>query len=689
MIQVNIKKIPWATLRTFFIYLICLSLPVMLVSFTFFFSALDRELYESDVRSRAERVAGLVTERLDSIYASTSGLFNTQWFTHITTNARIYDAEFNIVKRQGISRQLAHIATGMQLVQDVIVVLPGRDTVISSLGWYDMSQYAAITGLADIAVDTTTGRAVVLAKDTERCTALSWYYIRESGNVSTVSVLLLRENVAAYIDSIEHELAPYLRINCGDQVLYKHGNAAQPERFTLTSGTITPIQITVGYDPYAGTLLRDTLSQYMRLLMITGLILLVLAGLLTLLKNIPLHKLIKRRRIPDQGGNVYERIDAYMEEIDQENRQLREENETYGQSIRRMRTLVPDWLIYAILSDPNFDFNADEVEEYLPWIHEELPFLMVLEDTEESEVFTSAQLSVLLGSAKYLEIYRLLENEKVALLWYANMEEAREKAVQLEERLTKARLQGQRIAASPLTVDIRDLRESYLYLKRKLTESETSSDALPVMWQFDFITKLRTNKTDACLALLRNAREQYRPEAFLVLLQRLAKEYGLAQERYMLTYGKRTDKELWSLASNMTCALCRELETLRRHDSSESALQIRTYIDTHYTDPDLSVKKLSDEFGLSGTLISKIFKMHYDITYTDYVLELRMRMAFSLLSETEKNLNEISEAVGYLNYYSFKRAFFRYQGITPREYRALHGTDNQLYTTGSQTHDYD
>lgn len=81
------------------------------------------------------------------------------------------------------------------------------------------------------------------------------------------------------------------------------------------------------------------------------------------------------------------------------------------------------------------------------------------------------------------------------------------------------------------------------------------------------------------------------------------------------------------------------------------------------------MKQLSSHFSMHRTLISKILKEHLGVTFTDYLLDLRIKKSMELLKNTEMNINEVGEAVGYENYISFKRAFLRYQGISPREIR--------------------
>jgi AraC-like DNA-binding protein len=48
-----------------------------------------------------------------------------------------------------------------------------------------------------------------------------------------------------------------------------------------------------------------------------------------------------------------------------------------------------------------------------------------------------------------------------------------------------------------------------------------------------------------------------------------------------------------------------------------------------------------------------------------------MEHACELLSETEMPINEIAQRVGYYSDQVFRRAFKRFHGVTPNEFRAL------------------
>ena len=57
-------------------------------------------------------------------------------------------------------------------------------------------------------------------------------------------------------------------------------------------------------------------------------------------------------------------------------------------------------------------------------------------------------------------------------------------------------------------------------------------------------------------------------------------------------------------------------------------------------------------------------------TYSEVVDNVRCRAAMSRLRDRELNLNELAYRLGYCEHAAFMRAFRRWNGITPNEYRA-------------------
>ncbi|NDL68303.1 response regulator transcription factor [Anaerotalea alkaliphila] len=66
---------------------------------------------------------------------------------------------------------------------------------------------------------------------------------------------------------------------------------------------------------------------------------------------------------------------------------------------------------------------------------------------------------------------------------------------------------------------------------------------------------------------------------------------------------------------------------------------------------------------------SKVFKKHYGTSFSDYLTAIRMEAAKNLLRDLEVNIKEVCVRTGYGDPNYFARAFRKYTGLSPSEYR--------------------
>lgn len=78
---------------------------------------------------------------------------------------------------------------------------------------------------------------------------------------------------------------------------------------------------------------------------------------------------------------------------------------------------------------------------------------------------------------------------------------------------------------------------------------------------------------------------------------------------------------------------------------------------------------LAAEISLSGRQLSRVFSDIYGMSFKEKLIEIRLHRAAQLLEQTELRVDEISPAVGYGSPSGFHRAFNKYFGCTPFEYR--------------------
>lgn len=83
----------------------------------------------------------------------------------------------------------------------------------------------------------------------------------------------------------------------------------------------------------------------------------------------------------------------------------------------------------------------------------------------------------------------------------------------------------------------------------------------------------------------------------------------------------------------------------------------------------ISQSDVARRISVSPQYLSKIFKQIFEIGFSDYLSDIRLRYAARLLGETNKPITEICFECGWGNLSHFLRSFKRKYNLTPREYR--------------------
>lgn len=118
---------------------------------------------------------------------------------------------------------------------------------------------------------------------------------------------------------------------------------------------------------------------------------------------------------------------------------------------------------------------------------------------------------------------------------------------------------------------------------------------------------------------------------------------------YMLCADKDAEKETQSRGQK----ICRE---------------IRNYIELHYSNSNLSLELIADEFRIHPNYLSTLFKKHSGCNLAPYIENIRIERAAELLSSGKYTVNEVAVSVGFTNDSTFRRRFKKIKGVPPSNY---------------------
>jgi two-component system response regulator YesN len=94
---------------------------------------------------------------------------------------------------------------------------------------------------------------------------------------------------------------------------------------------------------------------------------------------------------------------------------------------------------------------------------------------------------------------------------------------------------------------------------------------------------------------------------------------------------------------------------------------IKEHVEQNYQH--VTLEDLARIVNLNPDYLSKFFKKHAGILFSEYLTQVRMQRAAQFLDDIQYKTYEISEMVGYSNAFNFTRAFKNYYGMNPRDYR--------------------
>ncbi|MDQ0233628.1 response regulator transcription factor [Metabacillus malikii] len=130
-----------------------------------------------------------------------------------------------------------------------------------------------------------------------------------------------------------------------------------------------------------------------------------------------------------------------------------------------------------------------------------------------------------------------------------------------------------------------------------------------------------------------------------------------------------TDLEQLKHIAEITLHLLVEALDKDKENGTEALIErAKCFIEEHYA-TDLHMEKIAELINLSPYYFSKLFKKQEGITFIEYVTQVRIEKAKSLLLDGSRSLKEICFLVGYNDPNYFSRVFKKVTNLSPTEYR--------------------
>ncbi len=106
----------------------------------------------------------------------------------------------------------------------------------------------------------------------------------------------------------------------------------------------------------------------------------------------------------------------------------------------------------------------------------------------------------------------------------------------------------------------------------------------------------------------------------------------------------------------------------RKNHGDAAVLKAQSWLETHHAEA-LRVRDMAQQAALGEKTFLRRFRAATGKTPLQYLQQLRIQAAQTLLESTDKNVEQIAESVGYADYSAFRKLFKRILGSTPSAYR--------------------
>ena len=109
----------------------------------------------------------------------------------------------------------------------------------------------------------------------------------------------------------------------------------------------------------------------------------------------------------------------------------------------------------------------------------------------------------------------------------------------------------------------------------------------------------------------------------------------------------------------------------RTSRNEQLIIRLHQIVRDNFTDFDFSLAAAAQILGMNASYISHIFKKQTGESFVDYLNQIRIEHACSLLKGTEEPITNVATQSGFFSAGYFSSIFKKIIGCTPGQYRSI------------------
>ena len=175
------------------------------------------------------------------------------------------------------------------------------------------------------------------------------------------------------------------------------------------------------------------------------------------------------------------------------------------------------------------------------------------------------------------------------------------------------------------------------------------------------LEEIRMRAVDMLLGLFKGA-AKWAPE--------WCKQHKIKKTQYYNAINNmQTVIEIMELMRSLVDSLAQFMTEENSNQRSDVIDEVTAYIEEHYAEHGLSLQDIGQYVHMNPIYLSVLFKKKKKITFTGFLLQIRMTKAMEMLRATDLKTYEVAEKTGYSSPEYFGACFKKYTGSSPLEFR--------------------
>lgn len=650
----------------------------------------------------AQRIASAFDAQLLELFNMAERLKKANWAIKLAAPNAAFAAEFDALHLLDLCSELKDTVSFNKNLDLIAVVAPERDLVITSVGWFSAPDFSSYMGTRfGVAADTleaslAQGYGDFLAQpynQNDSSFLLISSPLAEMGAArGSILLVLRRYQLQAALQRIAGNWASDIALcdaASGREVLSVSLQTAQTPLELRASSGLLHAEYAVSYD-FAGlyayrvpTLLFCLFGAWL----LSGL----LAYLLARISYRPLT------RVLEILGTKSPRHADEMETIAHSIRELHTQNTQLGERLKIYFSAARSNALVQLLRGRFVPNGAETLQQYGIPFGDDMQFCVAVigatGDMDTEAMRGQANLLECLvraiGALEYpFEVIEVAEGETAAIVGFPGGapegEPVYRAMLTLQDELFRSRNLSLDVHVGPTYPGLIGISKSYQDAEEaRLNRRQSHEISYPLDWEEQMIRCFWERNLPTLLRILdeirlENERRNLSGQQFLRLatlvegtFRHVACKAELDASRYSIPLNEMLAKdgraEIWRVFYEQAKALLADMPTGEEGAMDPNDAMVR-YVNEHFTDSDISLKSLGERFHISASSASRMFRNASGSNFHEYVSQLRLKRAKRLLADGKMSVEQIARTVGYESDTSFRRAFQRQTGMTPREW---------------------